>query len=390
MIQKTPKLKVMTILGTRPEIIRLSRVMALLDEMVTHVIVHTGQNWDYELNEIFFRDLNVRRPDHFLGVDTSSLGAVLGGILIASEKIIAKEKPDAVLILGDTNSAISAIMARRMKIPIYHMEAGNRSFDRNVPEETNRKLVDHIADFALVYTEHARRNLLAEGIQPRRIYLTGSPMREVLEHYRPQIDASDILAELGLKPQEYFIVSAHREENVDSPERLRSLVATLNGLAEAHDFPVIVSTHPRTRKRLDNLTDLQLDKRVQWAKPFGFHDYNHLQMNAFCAISDSGTIAEESAILDFPAVTPRDAIERPEAMDTGNIIVTGLDEDTIRGGIEAAVMLHAKRKAAGIDPVVPADYQIANTSERVVKLILGTAKLSNSWDGIRTIDAEDR
>ena len=379
----TPRLKVMTILGTRPEIIRLSRVMALLDDMADHVIVHTGQNWDYELNEIFFHDLGVRKPDHFLGVDTSSLGAVLGGILIAAERIIAEQKPDAVLILGDTNSAISAIMARRMKIPIYHMEAGNRSFDRNVPEETNRKMVDHIADFALVYTEHARRNLLAEGIHPRRIYLTGSPMREVLEHYRPQIAASDILGELGLTPREYFIVSAHREENVDSPDRLRSLVATLNGLAEAHDFPVIVSTHPRTRKRLDALEGLTLDERVQWAKPFGFHDYNHLQMHAYCAISDSGTIAEESSILDFPAITPRDAIERPEAMDTGNIIVTGLDEDTIRGGIDAAVTLHERRKAAGIDPVVPTDYRIMNTSERVVKLILGTAKLSNGWDGIR-------
>ncbi len=250
-----PKLKVTTILGTRPEIIRLSRVMARLDEHVDHRIVHTGQNWDYELNELFFSDLGVRKPDNFLGVDTSSLGAVLGGILIETEKELRANRPDALLVLGDTNSAISAIMARRMKIPIYHMEAGNRSFDRNVPEETNRKLVDHISDFNLVYTEHARRHLLSEGMDHRRIYLTGSPMREVLDHYRPMIEASDILSRLSLERERYFIVSLHREENVDSKERLGQLVAALNELAERYDFPVILSTHPRTRKRLEALGD---------------------------------------------------------------------------------------------------------------------------------------
>jgi len=300
------KLKVMTILGTRPEIIRLSRVMALLDEHVDHKLVHTGQNWDYELNEVFFSDLGVRKPDHFLGVDTSSLGAVLGGILIETEKVLKTERPDALLVLGDTNSAIAAIMARRMKIPIYHMEAGNRSFDRNVPEETNRRLVDHISDFNLVYTEHARRHLLGEGIEHRRIYLTGSPMREVLDHYRQQIGASDVLARLELTRGEYFIVSMHREENVDSKSRLTSLVSTLNALAEKYRYPVIVSTHPRTRDRLDKLPGIKLDERVRYMKPFGFHDYNHLQQQSFCAISDSGTIAEESCILDFPAITPRD------------------------------------------------------------------------------------
>lgn len=303
------KLKVTTILGTRPEIIRLSRVMAQLDQYCDHRIVHTGQNWDYELNEVFFSDLAVRKPDNFLGVDTSSLGAVLGGILIETEKELKANRPDAILVLGDTNSAVSAIMARRMKIPIYHMEAGNRSFDRNVPEETNRRMVDHISDFNLVYTEHARRHLLSEGMQHRRLYLTGSPMREVLDHYRPQIDRSDILARLDLQPGGYFIVSMHREENVDSRDRLISLVDTLNRLAAAYDMPVIVSTHPRTRNRLESLDDIQLDSRVQYLKPFGFHDYNHLQKEARCAISDSGTIAEESAILDFPAITPRDAIE---------------------------------------------------------------------------------
>ena len=380
------RLKVMTVLGTRPEIIRLSRVMARLDSYADHRIVHTGQNWDYELNELFFADLGVRKPDHFLGVDTSSLGTVLGGILVETERAIRAERPDALLVLGDTNSAISAIMARRMKVPIYHMEAGNRSFDRNVPEETNRRLVDHISDFNLVYTEHARRHLLSEGMQHRRVYLTGSPMREVLDHYRAQIDASDVLGRLGLTRGRYFIVSMHREENVDSKPRLAALVETLNRLAERNDLPVIVSTHPRTRKRLDALSDVTLDPRVQYLKPFGFHDYNHLQMAARCAISDSGTIAEESSLLDFPAITPRDAIERPEAMDTGNIIVTGMDPDAILSGVAAAVALHDDRVAAGVPAQIPADYQIANTSERVVKLILGTARLSNGWDGIRQHD----
>ncbi|MEE4348785.1 MAG: UDP-N-acetylglucosamine 2-epimerase (non-hydrolyzing) [Pacificimonas sp.] len=380
------KLKVTTVLGTRPEIIRLSRVMARLDEYTDHQIVHTGQNWDYELNEVFFSDLDVRKPDHFLGVDTSSLGAVLGGILIETEKVLKAERPDALLVLGDTNSAIAAIMARRMKIPIYHMEAGNRSFDRNVPEETNRRLIDHIADFNLTYTEHARRHLLSEGMQHRRIYVTGSPMKEVLDHYRDQIEASDVLARLDLQPQNYFIVSMHREENVDSKDRLRSLVGTLNALAERYDMPVIVSTHPRTRNRLEALDDVTLDARVQDMKPFGFHDYNHLQMQSYCAISDSGTIAEESSMLDFPAITPRDSIERPEALDTGSIIATGLDQDTMLAAIEAVVAIHRERRNAGIPCPVPDDYQITNTSERVVKLILGTAKLSNAWDGIRMHD----
>lgn len=380
------KLKVMTILGTRPEIIRLSRVVARLDEHCTHCLVHTGQNYDYELNDVFFEDLGVRRPDHFLGTGGGSLGETLGKILTESERVIFAERPDAVLVLGDTNSAISAIMARRMKVPVYHMEAGNRSFDRNVPEETNRKLVDHIADFNLVYTEHARRHLLSEGLAHRRIYLTGSPMREVLEHYRSRIEASDILDRLDLRPRGYFIVSLHREENVDSSTRLASLVETLNGLATHHDMPVVVSTHPRTRKRLEALGSTTTDSRVRFLKPFGFHDYNRLQMSAFCAISDSGTIAEESSILGFPAITPRDAIERPEALDTGSILVTGLDPDAILRGVEAATRLFAEREAAGIPHPVPADYCVPNTSERVLSLILGTAKLSNAWDGIREND----
>lgn len=378
-------LKVMTILGTRPEIIRLSRVMARLDDFADQVLVHTGQNWDYELNEVFFEDLGVRKPDHFLGTGGGTLGQTLGKILIESERVLAQERPDAVLVLGDTNSAISAIMARRMKIPVYHMEAGNRSFDRNVPEETNRKLVDHVADFNLVYTEHARRHLLSEGLEHRRIYLTGSPMREVLDHYRPQIAASDVLTRLSLEERRYFIVSLHREENVDNAPRLQSLVDTLNSIATRYGMPIILSTHPRTRKRLDGL-GAAFHTLVQEAKPFGFHDYNHLQMNAFCAISDSGTIAEESAILGFPAITPRDAIERPEAMDAGGLIMTGLDRDTILTGIDAVTRFFAEHPGPGVRTPVPADYCITNTSERVVKLILGTAKLSNTWDGIRRND----
>ncbi len=375
-------LKVMTILGTRPEIIRLSRVMARLDEYCDHRIVHTGQNYDYELNELFFEDLGVRRPDHFLASGGGSLGETLGKILIETERVITLERPDAVLILGDTNSALSSIMARRMNVPIYHMEAGNRSFDRNVPEETNRKLVDHIADFNLVYTEHARRNLLAEGLPHRRIYLTGSPMREVIEHYRPRIDASDVLERVGLVPRGYFIVSLHREENVDRADRLGELVGTLSALAEHYDMPVVVSTHPRTRKRMDQ-TGLVSDGRVRFMKPFGFHDYNRLQMDAFCAVSDSGTIAEEASILGFPAITPRDSIERPEALDAGSIIITGLAKEAILRGVDLATRLFAEREAQGRAHPVPSDYCIRNTSERAVNLILGTAALSNAWDGIR-------
>lgn len=380
------KLKVMTILGTRPEIIRLSRTMARLDDYADHCIVHTGQNYDYELNEVFFEDLAVRRPDHFLGAGGGSLGETLGAILTQSERVIREERPDAVLVLGDTNSAISAIMARRMKTPVYHMEAGNRSFDRNVPEETNRKLVDHIADFNLVYTEHARRHLLSEGIAHRRIYLTGSPMREVLDHYRTQIEQSDVGERLGLTPRGYFIVSLHREENVDSSPRLRSLLETLNALAAAYDAPVIVSTHPRTRKRIEALDGATLDPRVQYMKPFGFHDYNRLQMQALCAISDSGTIAEEASMLGFPAITPRDAIERPEGLDVGCLIMTGLDRDTMLDGVSAVTRMFAEREAAGLAHPIPVDYTVTNTSERVVSLILGTARLSNGWDGIRAND----
>jgi len=376
------KIKVMTILGTRPEIIRLSRVMARLDTCCDHVMVHTGQNWDYELNEIFFEELNVRKPDHFLGVGGGSLGETLGAILTETEKVLAQERPDAVLVLGDTNSAISVIMARRMKIPVYHMEAGNRSYDRNVPEETNRRLVDHIADFNLVYTEHARRHLLSEGLEHRRIYLTGSPMREVLEHYRPQIEASKVLDDLELTPRGYFIVSLHREENVDHPGRLQTLMNALGTLADIHDKPVIVSTHPRTAKRMQE-TGASAADGIRFLKPFGFYAYNHLQMQSFCAISDSGTIAEEASILGFPAITPRDAIERPEGLDVGCIVMTGVNEAAIVSGVGLAVDLFEGQ--GGAPGPVPEDYCITDTSRRVAALIVGTAHLSNDWDGIRSV-----
>lgn len=380
------KIKVITILGTRPEIIRLSRVIARLDMHCDHLIVHTGQNWDRSLNEVFFEDLGLRTPDYYLGVGGGTLGETLGNILIKTEQVLQANRPDAVLILGDTNSAISAIIARRLKIPVYHMEAGNRSFDRNVPEETNRKLVDHIADFNLVYTEHARRHLLSEGISHRRIYLTGSPMHEVLAYYRSRIITSDVLTRLALKKRNYFIVSSHREENVDNSARLNDLIETLNVLVETYDMPVIVSTHPRTRNRLDSSNFGNIDSRIRWMTPFGFHDYNRLQMDAFCAISDSGTIVEESSILGFPAVTPREAIERPEGLDAGGIILTGLKCDAILRGVSLATQMHKEREQLGLHQPVPEDYRITNTSERVVALILGTAKLSNAWDGIREND----
>ncbi|RKY10265.1 MAG: UDP-N-acetylglucosamine 2-epimerase (non-hydrolyzing) [Planctomycetota bacterium] len=375
-------MKVVTILGTRPEIIRLSSVLARLDKHVEHVLVHTGQNYDYELNEVFFKDLNVKKPDYFMNVDTSSLGKVYGGIMIATEEILKKEKPDAVLILGDTNSSIAGIITKRMKIPIFHMEAGNRSFDFNVPEETNRRIIDHTSDFNLCYTEHARRHLIAEGLPHRRIYVTGSPMREVLLTHLDNIKASKILDELKLTEKKYFLASIHREENVDQSGNLTQLIDAMEALVKDFGFPVIVSTHPRTKKRLQKLGRTDISKKIKFLKPFGFLDYVKLQMKAACVISDSGTICEESSMLNFPAITVRNAIERPEAMDAGSIVVTGLDSEIISQAVKLQMSADICSKAVPI----PNDYQIENTSERVVKLILGTAKLSNLWDGIKYND----
>ena len=364
-------LKVMTILGTRPELIRLSRVIARLDATVDHVLVHTGQNYDFSLNDVFFRDLLIRTPDYLLNVGTSSLGRFLGETLIEVERVLILERPDAVLILGDTNSSIAAVIAKRMRIPIYHMEAGNRCFDDNVPEETNRRLVDHVADFNLVYTEHARRNLLAEGLHPRRLMLTGSPMREVLEHYRPQIDASDILARLNLSIRGYFLVSAHREENVDPPDRLRGLLACLDAVWSVWRLPVYISTHPRTRKRLEALPGWTASEGLIFHEPFGFHDFNRLQLDAACVLSDSGTIAEESAILGFPAVTLRESIERPEAIDTGAIVTSGLDVESLVALVKLVMDRGEGRLGTS---TVPVEYSVQNTSDRTVKFILSTAR----------------
>jgi len=375
-------LKVAVVLGTRPEIIRLSRVIAALDQACNLVIVHTGQNYDYELNEIFFKELGVRRPDHFLEAAGASLGETVGAIIARSEAVLVQERPDAMLVLGDTNSALSAYVARRLQIPVYHMEAGNRCFDRNVPEETNRTLVDHISDFNLAYTEHGRRNLLAEGLPARRIYVTGSPMREVLEHYRPLIESSTALTDLGLVVDGYILASLHREENVDSETKLRNLIKSLHQLSETFSVPVVVSTHPRTRARLEALDIITDDERIRWLKPFSFFDYNRLQMSALCVLSDSGTIAEEASILGFAAVTPRLSIERPEAMDTGTIIVCGnRPNDILRAVGRAAASLDRKSREK-VSSIVPDDYSISNTAQRVVNLIVGTATLSNTWDGI--------
>lgn len=382
-------LKVMTILGTRPEIIRLSRVMAELDKSCEHVLVHTGQNHDYELNQVFFSDLDVREPDYFMGVNTSSLGQTVGAILCETERVILEEQPDAVLILGDTNSAIAAYIARRLKVPVYHMEAGNRCFDRNVPEETNRKMVDHLSDFNLVYTEHARRNLLQEGLPARRIVVTGSPMREVLEHYRDKFNDSKILEELGLKEKEYILASLHREENVDNAARLGRIVESLSALAEQYDCEVVVSTHPRTRKQLNAFGGASNNARIRWLKPFGFHDYNRLQLSSLCVLSDSGTIAEESSILGFTGVTPRFSIERPEAIDTGAIMACGIEPDDVARCVDLAIKQNDVNCRKDESSFVPEDYKITNTSQRVVNLILSTATLSNAWDGIRPKNSHD-
>jgi UDP-N-acetyl-L-fucosamine synthase len=376
MLNPPKQLKVLTVLGTRPEIIRLSRVIALLDQHVKHVVVHTGQNSDYELNDVFFRDLDVRRPDHFLHVNRTTLGTILGDVIVKVEAVLDVERPDAVLVLGDTNSAYSAVIARRMGIPVYHMEAGNRSFDESVPEEINRRVVDHVSSFNLVYTEHARRNLLAEGIAPQRIYLTGSPMREVLDENRAGIAASTVLRQQQLSCGQYFLVSLHRAENVDVPRNLLQFLETLNRLCRDYELPIVVSTHPRTRQRLEAL-DFESDQQIRFLPPFGYHDYLRLQSDAFCTLSDSGTISEEASILGFPAVTMRNAIERPEAIDTGHIAVTGLDAEAILRSIQfvAAARDHDRHQP------IAAEYDIHNTSTRVVKLILGTASRAASPGG---------
>lgn len=371
------KLKVMIVAGTRPEWIRQACVIHRLRDVADLVVVHTGQNYDYELNEVFFEDLGLGKPNYFLNAAGASASETIGKVIIEVDKVIAKEKPEALLILGDTNSCMAALPARKNKVPVYHMEAGNRCFDFNVPEELNRRVVDHVSDFNLCYTEHARRHLLAEGLPHRRIYVTGSPMREVLSKYEAQIDASDILKTLSLEKQKYFIASFHREENVDNPKHLKEIVSGLDALSKEYGVKTVVSTHPRTKKRMEEF-GIDAPESMEFLKPFGFHDYNHLQKNCLCAISDSGTISEESSMLGFPAVTIRNALERPEAMDTGAIILTGLDARIISLGVAQAIDDFKK----GEIPDVPNDYEIMNTSQRVVRLIIGTSGLNSRWDGL--------
>ncbi|MDQ0824664.1 UDP-N-acetylglucosamine 2-epimerase [Arthrobacter sp. B2I5] len=376
------KLKVVTVVGTRPEIIRLAPTIKRLERHTDHVLVHTGQNYDHELNAVFFDDLGLRKPDHYLAADVSSLGAVLGSILLKVETVLLAEKPDAMLVLGDTNSCISAVIARRLKIPVFHMEAGNRCFDENVPEEVNRRMVDHVADYNLVYTEHARRNLLAEGIHPARILLTGSPMGEVLRGNAAAIEASEVLERQNLKPGEYVLVSLHREENVDSPERLRTVLEALNAVGDKYKVPVLLSTHPRTRKRLESQPE-DLKSGVVLHPPFGFNDYVKLQKEALIVLSDSGTISEESSLIGFAAVTLRDFIERPEALDTGGMITAGIQVEGILDAVE--ITLEQIAEDGYVAP--PTDYQINDTSRRVVSFIRSTAHSHNQRVGIRPTDA---
>jgi UDP-N-acetylglucosamine 2-epimerase (non-hydrolysing) len=369
------KLKVVTIVGTRPEIIRLSRLIPKLDEYTDHILVHTGQNSDPRLNEVFFEDLELRAPDYYLNVDTSSMGSVMGDVIKKSEEVFLKEKPDAVMILGDTNSAISAIVAERLHIPVYHMEAGNRSFDNNVPEELNRKMVDHVASFNLPYNDYSMRNLLAEGIHPRFIQKTGSPIREIYEHYESKIAASTAVEDLGLTPNGYFLVSVHRQENVDLPERLTKVVDCLLAVRDHWNLPVVVSTHPRTKVRLEALNRSGLEG-ITFHEPFGYLDYNKLQLDAKCVISDSGTINEESAIAGFPAAALRDATERPESLEVGSTMITGLAPEVLIAGVTMATQQKTP-------PLLPEGYESKAFSSRVLTYLLSTAPKYSVWKNVR-------
>lgn len=357
-------LKVITIVGTRPEIIKLSMVMSRLDESFEHKVIHTGQNYDFELNEIFFYELGIRKPDYFLGVAGATASATIAKCIELVDEVLAAENPDAVLILGDTNSCLSIIAAKKRHIPIFHMEAGNRCFDSRVPEEVNRKIVDHTSDINLVYTEHARRNLLAEGLPADQIFITGSPMAEILNHHQSGIQKSVVLRTLNVKKHQYFVASFHREENVDDKEHLQQIIESLNEIAMKFDFPIVLSTHPRTKNRLLDL-GVKLHPLIQEMKPFGFFDYVRLQQDSFCAISDSGTITEEAAIVGFPAITARNTHERPEGMDSGVLVMTGIDSGTMIDGINIA----RKHFDNQVSRNIPTSYQDLDVSWRVVKII---------------------
>ena len=367
----TRRLKVMTIVGTRPEVIKLSRVIAALEKHTRHVLVHSGQNYDYELNRIFFDELGIRLPTHVLGVAGSNAAKVIADVIAKSDDVMEREKPDALVVYGDTNTCLCVIPAKRRKIPIFHLEAGNRCFDQRVPEELNRKIVDHLSDINMPLTEHARRLLLAEGIRPETVIKTGSTMREVLDHYTPMIARSRVHVEVGVEPGQYFVVSAHREENVDSPGRLAGILETLRAIAGTYRLPVVVSTHPRTRVRLEGLASharsaLEADG-IRFLKPFGFLDYIKLQCDARCVVSDSGTITEEAALLGFPAITLREAHERPEGMDAGTLVMSGLRTERVLQAIDVVV----ERARSGGRPGLPPDYCDANVSSKVLNVIYG-------------------
>jgi UDP-N-acetylglucosamine 2-epimerase (non-hydrolysing) len=357
----------MTIVGTRPELIKMCRVISELDKYTEHVLVHTGQNYDYELNEVFFEELEIRKPDHFLGVDGETAAQNISQIISKSDEVMSQEKPDAIMLYGDTNSCLSVISAKRQKIPVFHMEAGNRCFDQRVPEELNRKVLDHLSDINLVLTEHARRYLIAEGIPPETIIKTGSHMDEVLDYYSNKYMSSNIVEKLNLEPRKYFIVSAHREENVDSDENLRDLMSTLESIADKYNFPVIVSLHPRTAKRIDQLSLQSSNELVQFMKPFGLMDYLKLQIDSKCVISDSGTITEESSLLNLPAITIRNAHERPEGMDEGTLIMSGLKKDKVLEAID--VVVNQYKEGERVFPII-SDYESKIVSKKIVRIVL--------------------
>ncbi len=360
-------LKVMTIVGTRPELIKMSRVIAEFDQHTHQILVHTGQNFDYELNQLFFEDLGIRKPDHFLEAVGDNAAQTIGRVIEKSDDVMEKEKPDAVMLYGDTNSCLAVIAAKRRKIPVFHMEAGNRCFDQRVPEELNRKVLDHLSDINLVLTEHARRYLIVEGIRPETIIKTGSHLHEVLDYYMAQIRQSNVLTQLGLEKNKFFIVSAHREENVDTETNLRDLVETLNALAQNYKYPVIVSTHPRTRKRLDELQLSDFDPLIRFEKPFGFFDYVKLQMEAYCVVSDSGTITEEASLLNLPAIAIRNAHERPEGMDVGTLIMSGLKKESVLDAVRVIIAQH-DRSHRVMRPVQ--DYEAGPVSKQLLRVVL--------------------
>jgi len=375
-------LKVMTIVGTRPELIKMSRVIAEFDQHTKHILVHTGQNYDYELNQLFFEDMGIRKPDHFLEAVGENAAQTIARVIEKSDEVMEKEKPDAVMLYGDTNSCLAVIAAKRRKIPVFHMEAGNRCFDQRVPEELNRKVLDHLSDINLVLTEHARRYLIAEGVRPETIIKTGSHMREVLDYYMPKIEKSDIVQRMNLTAGKFFIVSAHREENVDTPQNLLDMVETLNALGETYNCPVIVSTHPRTKKRLDALELGKLNPNVQFLKPFGFCDYIKLQMEALCVVSDSGTITEEGSLLNLPAITIRNAHERPEGMDVGTLIMSGLKKERVLDAVKVIIAQHDKTKRV-MQPVQ--DYEAGAVSKQLLRVVMSYVDYVNRTVWSKTI-----